>query len=221
MLRGVRVHIVEETGYPFRGSVRLTINPASPLTFPLQFRIPAWAEGTTIKVNGQVASASAPGSFARIERTWKAGDGVEVDFPMVPRIMRGFHGSVAVERGPLVFSFGVGESWVKLRDRGMTKDWQIFPSTPWNYALNLDNDSPAKSITVMESEVGEAPFTRRQSPVRLNVKARKLDEWRAEDGVANPLPQSPVVSDQPEETITLVPYAAAKLRITSFPQCKT
>jgi hypothetical protein len=53
--------------------------------------------------------------------------------------------------------------------------------------------------------------------VQLSVKARKLTPWRAEDGVANTVPQSPVVSDQPEETITLIPYAAAKLRITAFP----
>jgi hypothetical protein len=52
------------------------------------------------------------------------------------------------------------------------------------------------------------------------VRARKIAEWRAEDGVANALPQSPVASDQAEETITLIPYAAAKLRITAFPQCK-
>jgi hypothetical protein len=51
------------------------------------------------------------------------------------------------------------------------------------------------------------------------VKAHKLAAWRAEDGAADPLPQSPVVSDEPEETITLVPYAAAKLRVTAFPKC--
>jgi len=53
------------------------------------------------------------------------------------------------------------------------------------------------------------------------VKARKLNEWRSEDGVAESLPQSPVVSDEPEETIALIPYAAAKLRITAFPQRKS
>ena len=49
---------------------------------------------------------------------------------MTPRISRWFHDSVAVERGPLVFSYGIGESWVKFRDRGMTADWQVFPTTP-------------------------------------------------------------------------------------------
>jgi hypothetical protein len=103
----------------------------------------------------------------------------------------------------------------------MTADWQVFPATPWNYALSVDPASPAKSIAVTETEVGEGPFTSRHAPVRLSVKARKLNEWRAEDGVANPLPQSPIASDQPEETIMLIPYAAAKLRITAFPQSKT
>ena len=104
---------------------------------------------------------------------------------MAPRISRWFHDSIAVERGPLVFSYGIGESWVKLRDRGMTADWQVFPSTAWNYALNVDAASPAKSITVTEAEVGPAPFSRHSAPVQLSVKARKLVPWRAEDGVAN------------------------------------
>lgn len=220
-VRGIAVHIVEETGYPFQGSVRFTVNPAAPVSFPLQFRIPAWAAGTTIHINGQSAPVSKPGSFATVERTWKAGDRVEIIFPMTPRISRWFHDSIAIERGPLVFSHNVGESWVKLRDRGMTADWQVYPTSQWNYALNVDADAPAKSITVSESEVGEGPFASRHTPVRLSVKARKLNDWRAEDGVANPLPQSPVVSDEPEETITLIPYAAAKLRITAFPKCKS
>ena len=38
-------------------------------------------------------------------------------------------------RGPLVFSLPIGEDWVKLRSRGMTADWQVFPSSEWNYAL--------------------------------------------------------------------------------------
>jgi uncharacterized protein len=220
-LRETQVQVVEETDYPFRGTVRFTISPASPLSFPMEFRIPAWAAGAMILVNGEVAPAPAPSSFARIERTWHSGDHVEITFPMKPRISRWFNNSMAIERGPLVFSYGVGESWVKLRTRGMTADWQVYPTTPWNYALKIDTASPDKGIADTEGKVGEGPFTSRNAPVRLSVKARKLNQWRAEDGVAGPVPQSPIGSGEPEETITLIPYAAAKLRITAFPQSKS
>ena len=219
-VRGQAVHVVEETGYPFRGNVRLTVNPASPLSFPLQLRIPSWADGASVTVNGRASVKAEPGSFARIEQTWKTGDRVEIAFPMTPRVSRWFNNSVAIERGPLVFSYGIGESWVELRKRGMTADWEVFPTNDWNYALLVDSEAPAKSIEVKEAEVGEGPFTRRHCPVQLHVKARKVDEWRAEDGAANPLPKSPVATKESEETIALIPYAAAKLRITAFPQAE-
>jgi len=220
-LGGTAIHVVEETDYPFRGTVRFTVNQAAPAKFLLQLRIPAWAEGTAIRVNGKTMPAPAANSFAQIERIWTRGDKVEMVFPMQPRISRWFNDSIAVERGPLVFSYGIGENWVKLRDRGMTADWQVFPASQWNYALKIDSNTLAKSISVRESDVGEGAFTRSHAPVTLSVKASKLDSWRAEDGVANPLPQSPVVTNETEEAITLIPYAAAKLRITAFPQCKS
>lgn len=216
-LRGTTVHLVEDTGYPFKGTVRIIVNPAAPLAFPLQLRIPAWAAGSTVRVNGEAQSQPSPGSFARLERTWRQGDRVEIAFPMNPRVSRWFNDSIAVERGPLVFSYGIGESWVKLADRGMTADWQVFPTTPWNYALSVDANDATRSINVNESEAGENVFSVKHAPVRLSVKARKVPAWRAEDGVADPVPQSPVSSDQAEESITLIPYAAAKLRVSAFP----
>ena len=134
---------------------------------------------------------------------------------------RRFRDSVAVERGALVFSYGIGEDWLKLRDRGMTADWQVYPTTPWNYALAVNDASTSHGITASETDVGNHPFSAKNVPVKLQVKGRKLPDWQAVDGVADPVPQSPVTSDQPEETVTLIPYAAAKLRITAFPQLKT
>jgi DUF1680 family protein len=220
VLQGTPIRVVEETGYPFKGAIHFTIMPATPVGFPLQLRIPAWATDATITVNGEKMPTPQPGSFARIERTWKENDQVILTLPMKPRVSRWFNNSIAIERGPIVFSYGIGESWVKLRNRGLTADWQVFPTNEWNYALIIDSESPEKSIKTVETEVGQSPFAGKHVPVRLQVKARQLTAWRAEDGAANPIPESPVVSDQPEETITLIPYAAAKLRITAFPQCK-
>ncbi len=218
VVRGKPIHVVEQTEYPFRGAVRMTVNPESRVAFALRLRIPAWAEGTTIRVNGNLEVPPTPNSFARIERAWDRGDVVELEFPMRPRASQGFNNSVTIERGPLVFSYGIGESWLKLRDRGMTADWQVFPTTQWNYALAVTSESVASSVSVEEFPLGKAPFSAKPASVEIRVKARKLPSWLAIDGVADPVPPSPVSSDQPEETIRLVPYAAAKLRITAFPQ---
>jgi hypothetical protein len=219
------VHLLEETEHPFRGNIRITVNPSSPLGFPLRLRIPTWARGAAILVNGKPQPAPEAASFARIDRTWSKGDIVEIRFPLAPRLSHGFNNSVSISRGALVFSYPIAESWVKLRDRGLTADWQVYPASQWNYALAVNDSDGAGIITpappLEEAAVGSTPFALKGTPVQLKVKARKLTEWRAIDGVADPVPQSPIVSDEPAETITLVPYAAAKLRITAFPRLKS
>jgi uncharacterized protein len=221
MVRNTEVRILEETQYPFRGNVRIKIEPASAVSFPLRLRIPAWANtpagAPVILVNGQHADASHDAGFAKIERTWKTGDVVELRLPISPRVVKGYNSSATIMNGPLVFSFPIGESWVKLRDRGMTADWQVFPNSPWNYALAVSEEDVQK-LSVEELPIGESAFALAETPLKLRVKARKLPSWLAVDGVADPVPQSPVHSSEPEETITLVPYGAAKLRITAFPQ---
>ena len=86
-LRGTAVHVVEETNYPFRGTVQISVNPAHRLSFPLLLRIPAWADRDNHPVNGQSMPAPAPNSFARIERTWTRRRQSEIVFPM-PRESR-------------------------------------------------------------------------------------------------------------------------------------
>lgn len=225
-VRGVPVRLIEETDYPFKGTVAFSLRPAEPIAFPLLLRIPQWADDARILVNGKPISGPAPlaGTFARVERTWKSGDSVEIDFPLKQRISRWHNDSVTVERGALVFALGIGESWVKLRNRGLTADWQVFPTTAWNYALSINRENVSDSFVVEENASailsGSGPFTREASPVRLKAKARQVPDWVAIDGVAEPVPKSPVTSGEREETITLLPYAAAKLRITCFPELK-
>ncbi len=216
---GTAVRVSEVTEYPFRGLVRITVMPAAAVRFPLRLRIPAWANGARVRVNGKAAEARVDAGWAKLDRTWNAGDTVELEMPMMPRLEKGFRESVSVTRGPLVFSYPVGESWVKLRTRGMTADWQVFPSTQWNYAVRA-GEGAASELRAEELPIGGTPFSKEGAPVKVHVPARLLPTWRAVDGVADLVPQSPASSDQPEETLVMVPYGAAKLRITSFPQLK-
>jgi DUF1680 family protein len=210
------VTITEETAYPFRETVQLTLVLSAPARFPLALRIPAWAEGAVVTVNGQPAPAVKAGEFLRLAREWKSGDRVELRFPMQVRTSTWFHNSVAVERGPLVFSLKIGESWNKIKQTGPAADYEVYPTTPWNYALVLPNDAK-RDFTVTERPIAEQPFTAAAAPVEITAHARRLPQWTLADDSPAPLPVSPVATKRPEETITLVPYGAAKLRITAFP----
>lgn len=146
-----------------------------------------------------------------------SGDVIELHLPMVPSVSRWHNHSLALMRGPIVFSLDPGQSWVKLRDRGLTADWQVYPEKFWNYAL-LVNENSSSQIEVVEGPIGMKPFAARATPVKLRVRARRIGNWRSEDGVAAPVPKGLQTSSLPEETLELIPYAAAKLRITAFPQ---
>jgi hypothetical protein len=72
----------------------------------MNFRIPAWAEGASIFVNGtRQKGLAAPGAFAAIRREWKTGDRIELELPLTMRLetIDPQHiDTVALLRGPLV-----------------------------------------------------------------------------------------------------------------------
>jgi hypothetical protein len=75
-------------------------------------------------------------------------------------------------------------------------------------------------IAVSEAAMTDRVFTSKEAPTRLHLKARLLSSWAAIEGVAATLAEGLVEGSEHDETIRLIPYAAAKLRITSFPGLK-
>ena len=125
--------------------------------------------------------------------------------------------SVSVERGPLVYSLRIGEAWSKLKQTGPVADWEVYPTSPWNYGLRVDLKNPSASFQVREEPLTRQPFNNSSPPVMLEAKARRLPQWVIVDDSAAPPPQGPLTSQLEDETVTLFPYGAARLRITSFP----
>ena len=109
-VRGAPVRLVQSTAYPYEGGVRLEVHPDEPLAFALLLRVPGWARSVRVSVNGEaVDTGAAERGYLRLERTWSAGDRVELELPMPvetvhadPRVGND-QGRVALMRGPLVY----------------------------------------------------------------------------------------------------------------------
>jgi hypothetical protein len=218
-----QVQITEDTGYPFEEQVLLRVCVSNAATFPLVLRIPGWCPNAAITVNGQPQSGFQPGSFFRIERCWANGDTVVINLPMPIQTLQGPSRSVAINRGPLVYSLRIGEKWtVRTPDpRGQGFDeFEVHPTTPWNYALQLDPANPDASLTF--TNLGAAPldpFNPAQRSVGLLAQGRQLPDWTIgwRGTQAFEPPVSPVASTSPMENVLLVPFGSQHMRLSWFP----
>ena len=237
--KGREVIITEETDYPFKGSVQLSINTEKSVKFPIDLRIPAWADSVTIKFNNKTAVVRGESQF-RLNERWSNGDLITIEIPLKIYTENRYNNSVSLLRGPLLFSLKIDKEYksVKMKyDNYSYKgsiDWAINPVSAWNYGLLIDRKNIMRGLKVIENIVGKYPFAdigdmiwkadsgkyqpwTGDAPVLIKARGMKIPEWTLKNNSADVPPMSPVKPEGDPEIITLVPYGCARLRITEFP----
>jgi DUF1680 family protein len=128
-----------ESDYPWDGRVRIVVEEGGSGPWTLSLRLPSWSETTRIGLPGEpIQPAPVENGYARIARTWKSGDVVELDLSMAPRLTEGHpwiestRGSVAIERGPLVFCLE------QIDQQAPVYDLEIDPSAPLTASWEQD-----------------------------------------------------------------------------------
>ena len=99
------VKLKQETAFPYEENSKLLLTLDQLDKFTLLIRYPVWAKDLTVKVNGtKQRIKSGPSSYIEINRTWKNGDVVELDFPMRTTIeeMPNVPDYLAILHGPLL-----------------------------------------------------------------------------------------------------------------------
>src|ERR1700685_2921013 len=135
---GLPIKIQPKTKYPWDGEVKVTLNHAQPADFTFYVRIPGWATGARVAVNGTPVDGVLPGEYFPVRRKWKPGDTVTLGLPMTteviasnPRVAEDAS-RVALRRGPIFFCMeqldqpaGVALSDISLRlSERMGKDFR-------------------------------------------------------------------------------------------------
>lgn len=102
---GQKVVLTQTTDYPVDDTIEISLNLERSEAFTLALRIPAWSEKSSLSVNGR-ETAVKPGSYARLQRTWKRGDRVKLVLDLRGRVLEApdGNGQIAIARGPVVLS---------------------------------------------------------------------------------------------------------------------
>lgn len=120
------VTLTQAARYPWDGDVQMTVTPEKPAEFTLYVRIPGWASDQavpsdlyrfldkpevqpTLRVNDAAVPLDIERGYARVQRTWQAGDRVELALPMAVRrvvadpAVKDNVNRVALQRGPIMY----------------------------------------------------------------------------------------------------------------------
>jgi hypothetical protein len=215
---GTPVVIEEETEYPFRDSMRFVIvsigNSEERLRFHFRFRLPGWVREYSLTMNSVKIETQVIDHFIETEHHFKAGDALTLTLPMELRLKREEPAGMTLHRGPLLFALPIEGNRRVLRGDPPFADYEIFPASPWAYALVPDMIDMAE---VNHFPIVAVPFSDAGYPLTVALPMVPAPKWRMEHHSAGPIPPPFVSAANEFKKTVLVPYGSTRLRVAQFP----
>ena len=217
---GVGVAMEVVTDYPFKDKVTVKVKTDQSVNFKLKLRIPSWCASPTAVCDGKLAVVA--GGYFVFDGPWSGDSAIELTFPMEAKLVSRPNNLYAITRGPLVYTLPIGENWVQINKDMLGReyphcDYEVYPTTNWNYGLCVD-DQAVSNLIFDEKAVGDCPFSPEGAPIKVEVQGKKV-EWSMENGSAKAVPEMTWVEDACE-TLRLIPYGCTTLRMTEMPLIK-
>lgn len=157
------IKLVQQTNFPENGKMSFSIQTPQTVSMPIHIRYPSWASlGVSVKINGKgVQLSTVPGSYITLNRKWKAGDVIEVNYPMELKAVATNDNpkKVAFVYGPIVLAGEMGTAGMENRapysDPKLHNDYYTYNyRIPGNIVtrLDVDRNNLAESIKPVNGE---------------------------------------------------------------------
>jgi hypothetical protein len=243
---GESIKLREDSFYPFSDEISIEVL-AGEAAFPFSLRVPGWTESPSIFVNGKAQPDVIPGKFYVLDRTFKKGDVITLNFPKKIRFKQVEMNGMTVDYGPLLFTFPVAGTKEKIliddymwsgtpNDSEQLYGYNMFPTGTWRYVLIMNPDKDHFAKLVRNEKVDKQnPWNPGNPALQINVFGAEYPSWKTAYQTFKPhqgkeqfvevtpnLPPRGTMTMVPvkckkPERITLVPYGGTTLRMTVLP----
>lgn len=176
---GRPMEIIQKTNYPWESNVDISIHAENPVRAELLIRCPGWSrgqffpgglyeyvnanrkdtgeQGCVVRINGKDVNIkiSESGYFS-LDRKWKDGDKIVIEFDMKPRLAEGrpeikdVEGQLVLARGPVVYCLESTDN------PGILENPPAFKFTGQDYKIRSDK-TMAYGVTVIEGQMTQLP----------------------------------------------------------------
>lgn len=220
-VRGAKLRMKEETGYPFRNSVVFKVTEADgDVDVRINFRVP---RHTTMQlISGGQTVASGAGMIS-VKCTLRTGSTfmLRLDIPLTAVTNR--DSSLSFVKGSVLMASRLGfETSVKNCSVGTATE--VNAVKKWSFSPVVAKKSSGGRRTLYDSErtivnkMPEKPFDRDNPPFELRFRCKNVLNWDFDINGFSAIPPTPKFSEEALER-AFVPFGCTSVRVAQFPPC--